>query len=97
MYKYYIDKFIVPEKHYEIWDMQHSVLEPVLGVKEFYKQIRKIYLKTIFNPFRTASLKLNTAPPVFSSKYIRLISGCIKIYFDLKKAYKHSNILSKIY
>ena len=89
------DNFIIPRKYYPLWDMQHSVLKPLLGEKRFYKEIRKIYIKTLFNPFRTASLKLNTAPPMFSLKYLRLISGILRIYFDLRKASKHKNLIDK--
>ena len=91
------DDYIIPRKYYDLWDMQHSVLKPLLGEKRFYKEIRKIYIKTIFNPFRTASLRLNTAPPVFSLKYLRLISGVMKIYFDLRNAARHKNIIDKAY
>jgi hopanoid C-3 methylase len=89
------DDYIIPRKYYELWDMQHSVLNPLLGEKRFYKEIRKIYIKTIFNPFRTTSLKLNTAPTVFSLKYFRLIKGALGIYFDLRKASKHKNFIDK--
>jgi radical SAM superfamily enzyme YgiQ (UPF0313 family) len=89
------DDYIISRKYCELWDMQHSVLKPQLGEKRFYKEIRKIYVRTIFNPFRTASLKLNTAPSVFSYKYLRLIAGVIRIYFDLRKASKHSILIDK--
>lgn len=89
------DDFIIPPRYYELWDMQHTVLKPLLGEIRFYKEIRKIYIKTLFNPFQTASLKLNTAPPIFSLKYLRLIAGVLRIYFDLRKASKHKNLIDK--
>ncbi len=91
------DSFIIPREYPELWDMQHSVLKPALGEKRFYKEIRKVYIKTIFNPFRTASLKLNTAPPIFSMKYLRLILGALKIHVDLRKASKHKSLMYKDY
>jgi radical SAM superfamily enzyme YgiQ (UPF0313 family) len=90
----YVD-FNIPREDYELWDMQHAVIKPALPEKIFYSEIRKIYIKTFFNPFRTAALKMNTAPPVFSLKYLRLISGVLKIYIDLWKAHKHHDLLKK--
>jgi len=87
--------YLIPRKYYELWDMQHAVLKPQLGEKRFYKEIRMIYLKTLFNPFRVASLKLHTAPPVFSLKYLRLIAGSMKIYVDLRRASRHMNLIDK--
>jgi hopanoid C-3 methylase len=87
--------FNIPREDYELYDMQHAVIKPALPEISFYREIRKIYIKTFFNPFRTAALALNTAPPVFSLKYLRLISGVLKIYFDLRKAHKHHDLLKK--
>jgi radical SAM superfamily enzyme YgiQ (UPF0313 family) len=85
----YENQLIIPEKYKELWDMQHTVLKTRLEERDFYRQIRRIYVRTIFNPFRTLTLHLTTAPPVFSRKYIRLLLGCYRIYKDLKLAHTH--------
>jgi hypothetical protein len=95
MFKDYEDSFICNKNMYELWDMQHTVLRTNIDEKEFYRQIRKIYVKTIFNPFRTAKLKLNTTPPIFSRKYLRLLTGCYHIYNDLRSAHTHRAELAK--
>ena len=85
------DDYIVKRAQYELWDMQHAVLRTAMDEKEFYREIRNLYIKTIFNPIRIMRLKLRTAPPLFSKKYIRLLTGCFQIYKDLKKAHKHKD------
>jgi len=87
--------FIVPRHYYELWDMQHTVVKPLLGEKKFYREIRKLYVQTVFNPFRFPKLKLHTAPPVFSLKYLRLMKGALRIYADLRNAHKHRRLIDK--
>ena len=95
MFMDYEDSLIIGRKYYELWDMQHAVLRTRLDEKDFYRQIRNIYLRTIFNPFKTAKLHLNTTPPLFSYKYIRLLLGCFYIYKDLRSAHTHLATLGK--
>jgi radical SAM superfamily enzyme YgiQ (UPF0313 family) len=86
------NNYIVRRNQFELWDMQHAVLRTAMDEKEFYKEIRKIYISTVFNPIRIMRLKLRTAPPLFSRKYLRMLSGCFQIYKDLKRAHRHKNL-----
>jgi radical SAM superfamily enzyme YgiQ (UPF0313 family) len=89
----YEAKITIERKKYELWDMQHSVLPTKLPPKEFYKKIRQIYVKNCLNPWRAHTLQLRTTPPILSKKYLRLLSGAIRIFLAMKKAHKHPGLL----
>lgn len=47
----YKDKFIIPYKEHEKWDMAHIVMRPdKLTVRQYYFQIIKLYYKLTMNP-----------------------------------------------
>lgn len=51
IYDEYKEKFIIPYKEHEKWDMAHLVLQPEkLTVREFYFQILKLYYLLSLNP-----------------------------------------------
>jgi radical SAM superfamily enzyme YgiQ (UPF0313 family) len=90
----YEDRFSADRRDYEIWDMQHAVLPTRLPLKEFYKQIRKIYTGKILDIKRARRLQLRTAPPIWSKKYLRLLFGGIRVMLSLRRAHRHPELLS---
>ncbi|MEN8201966.1 MAG: radical SAM protein [Bacteroidota bacterium] len=95
LFETYRDKLVIPREMHELWDMQHVLMEPDLPLKNYYSEIRKIYLSTFFNIGRTRNLQLRTVPSVWSPDYWRLLSGCLKIYMDLRNAHTHPAKLAK--
>jgi radical SAM superfamily enzyme YgiQ (UPF0313 family) len=90
----YENRFSADRRDYEIWDMQHAVLPTRLPLKEFYRQIRKIYISKILDIRRARQLQLRTAPPVWSKKYLRLLSGGIRVMLSLRGAHRHPQLLA---
>jgi len=95
MYAEYDGSFSIERDQYELWDMQHCVLPTRLPVKQFYRQIRRIYLHKVARPWRARSLQLRTAPPIWSRSFLRLLSGAIRVLFALRKAHRHPRQLAR--
>jgi radical SAM superfamily enzyme YgiQ (UPF0313 family) len=89
IFSQYESTITVDRRDYEIWDMQHALLPTRLPLKEFYRQVRKIYIHTILNIGRARRLQLRTAPPVWSKKYLRLLWGGIRVMLSLRNAHLH--------
>jgi radical SAM superfamily enzyme YgiQ (UPF0313 family) len=79
----------------EIWDLQHVLLPSRLSPKAFYREIRRIYTRTIVNPGRARRLDLRTAPPVWSLRYMRLLAGGVRVMLALRTAHRHAERLER--
>ncbi|MBN2440455.1 MAG: cobalamin-dependent protein [Spirochaetales bacterium] len=95
IYESYEKNLIIRRSDFELWDMQHTLLPTKLPLKEFYRQIRRIYIAILLNPFRTSKLHLRTVPSIFTKQYIRLLFGGIRVLFALRNAHKHSRLLNR--
>ena len=91
----YQDTLTIERPDFELWDMQHAVIKTKLPLKEFYKQIRRIYTRMILNPFRAKKLDLRTIPSIFTKEYIRLLLGGMRVLSALRKAHRHLEMLHK--
>lgn len=85
----YKDKVIVSTKAYSLWDLSHTVLKTELSLKEFYKNLLRVYSRTILNIRRASKLSLRTRPPVLSLTYLRLILGAFRIAFQFIACHRH--------
>jgi radical SAM superfamily enzyme YgiQ (UPF0313 family) len=90
----YEDKLSVARDAFEVWDMQHAVLPTSLPQKEFYRLIRRIYIRKILNVRRARHMQLRTVPPIWSKKYLRLLLGGIRVMSSLRQAHLHPHILT---
>ncbi len=89
------DRLTVKREFYELWDMQHAVLGTRLPLPDFYREIRKIYVSMMLNPVRAASLGLNTVASVFSSDFLRMLFGGLRVLMQLRQAASHPRMIER--
>ena len=85
----YEDKVTIPREAHGLWDLSHVVLPTKLPLKTFYRQLLKLYAKTILNISRASKNAQRTMPSVWSRKYFRLLYGALKIGKQFMVAHRH--------
>ena len=85
----YKDRITVPRDAHGLWDLSHVVLPTRMPLKDFYRSLLRLYMRTCLDLRRAARLPLGTRPPVWSWKYLRLWSGALKIFFQFLRAHRH--------
>ena len=80
------NRIIVDRKEFEKWDLAHVVIQPEkLSVKQYYKNIRRIYFRTYFRPkFLFSHMKYS-----LKSRY-RMSIGAFKIFQQYKRSVKNA-------
>lgn len=71
----------------DIYDMEHMLLKTELPIKDFYKEIAKIYLRT-YNPIRLLTLHRNLPFPL--NPFHKSAYTMFKFISSLYNAHKHS-------
>jgi hypothetical protein len=60
-----------------------------MDLRDFYKNLLRVYSKTILDVKRAGKLTLRTRPPILSITYIRLLSGAFRIALQFLTCYRH--------
>lgn len=89
IWEVYKDQIIISTKAHSLWDLSHTVLPTKMDLKDFYKNLLRVYSKTILDVNRASKLTLRTRPPIFSITYIRLLSGAFRIAFQFLTCHRH--------
>ena len=89
MFSEYEDRITVPRRAHPLWDLTHVVLPTQDTLKDYYRQLLRLYARTVLSVRRAARLTLRTRPPVWSPKYLRLWMGAVRIFFQFINAHKH--------
>jgi radical SAM superfamily enzyme YgiQ (UPF0313 family) len=85
----YKDQITVPEDAHSLFDLSHMILPTKMKLKDFYRQLLRLYSRTILNPIRAQRNTYRTLPKVWTWKYFRLINGALKIGWQFWNAHKH--------
>ena len=85
----YKDQITIPEDAHGLFDLSHMVLPTKMNLKDYYRELLKLYSKTILNPRRAKQNTQRTLPSIWSMKYVRLIIGTLKIGKQFFRAHKH--------
>jgi radical SAM superfamily enzyme YgiQ (UPF0313 family) len=83
------DRVVVSRKAHGLWDLSHAVLPTRMPLRDFYRALVGIYVKTCLSIPRANRLTLRTRPPVFSRAYLRLWGGAVRIYLQFMRAHRH--------
>lgn len=73
----------------DIYDMEHMLLKTEIPIKEFYREIAKIYIKT-YNPIRLIKLRRNLPFP--TNPFHKSTYTMFKFIYSILQAHNHSNI-----
>ncbi len=85
----YKDKVTVPREAHGLWDLSHVLLPTRMPLKKYYRELLKLYGKTILNISRANKHTQRTLPSVWSWKYFRMLYGALKIGRQFLQAHQH--------
>lgn len=85
----YKKQITVPEDAHGLFDLSHMLLPTAMSIKAYYRELLRLYSKTILNLRRAHSNTQRTLPSIWSLKYIRVIIGTLKIGKQFYSAHKH--------
>lgn len=79
----------VPEDAHGLFDLSHMVKETKMPIKAYYRELLKLYGKTLLNVIRAKNETQRTLPSIWSWKYVRLMWGSFKIGKQFWEAHTH--------
>ena len=82
-------ELIIPRRAHPLWDLTHCVLPTKSPLKDYYRQLLRLYARSVLSIRRAARLTLRTRPPVWSYRYLRLWLGAVRIFFQFINAHRH--------
>ncbi len=85
----YEKNLTVPREAHGLWDLSHVVLPTKMPLKEFYRSLLGLYVKTALNFKRAKKLTQRTLPSVWTLSYMRMMLGALKIGRQMRNAHKH--------
>jgi hopanoid C-3 methylase len=88
-YKLQKDLLTVPEDAHGLFDLSHMLLPTKMPLKKYYRQLLKLYGRTILNIRRAQNVTHRTLPSVWSWQYVNVIWGTLKIGWQFWNAHKH--------
>jgi radical SAM superfamily enzyme YgiQ (UPF0313 family) len=89
MWESYRDKITVPEDAHSLFDLSHMILPTKMDLKDYYRQLLRLYSRTILSLSRAKNNTYRTLPSVWSLKYFRILQGSLKIGRQFMNAHKH--------
>lgn len=88
-YKSLAGQLTVPEDAHGLFDLSHQLLPTKMPLKSYYRELMKLYAKTILNAKRAKNNTFRTLPSIYSLKYWKIIWGSLKIGRQFYGAHKH--------
>ena len=85
----YKDQITVPEDAHGLFDLSHMVLPTKMPLKAYYRQLLKLYTRTILNLNRAKQHTQRTLPSLWSRKYLKILWGSLKIGQQFRNAHNH--------
>lgn len=85
----YKDQITIPVDAHGLFDLSHIILPTKMPLKAYYRQLLKLYGRTILNLNRAKTKTHRTLPSLLSWKYVRILIGSLKIGWQLYFAHKH--------
>lgn len=89
IYPFYKDQLTVPENAHGLFDLSHMLLPTKMSLKAYYRELLRLYSRTILNLSRAQSVTQRTLPSIWTWKYVRLIIGTLKIGRQFWTAHRH--------
>ena len=82
-------RLTVSRHAHSLFDLSHILLPTRVPLRQYYRSLLWLYMRTCLNPLRARRLSLRTLPPVFSLAYLRLWRGAFQIYLQMRHAHHH--------
>lgn len=78
-YKALKPNLTVPEDAHDLFDLSHQLSPTKMPTKKYYRELLKLYAKTILNTKRASENTFRTLPSVWNLDYWKIILGALKI------------------
>jgi radical SAM superfamily enzyme YgiQ (UPF0313 family) len=85
----YADRLTVSRRAHGLFDLSHVLLPTRVPLKEYYRSLLWLYMRTCLDPRRANRLALRTRPPIWSPTYLRLWVGALRILLQMLRAHRH--------
>lgn len=85
----YKSQITIPEDAHGLFDLSHMILPTKMPLKDYYRQLLKLYGRSILNMNRAKNNTQRTLPSLWSWKYLRILIGSLKIGWQLYFAHTH--------
>lgn len=85
----YKDRLTVRRRAHGLFDLSHVLLPTRMPLRNYYRSLLWLYVRTCLDIGRAKRLTLRTRPPVWSPRYLRLWGGAIKIWLQMRNAHLH--------
>jgi radical SAM superfamily enzyme YgiQ (UPF0313 family) len=82
-------KLTVPEDAHGLFDLSHQLMKTKIPLKEYYRELLKLYARTILNTSRAERNTFRTLPSLWSINYGKVIWGTLKIGAQFYRAHTH--------
>jgi radical SAM superfamily enzyme YgiQ (UPF0313 family) len=80
------DRVILDRDHHELWDISHLCLPSRLPMARYYREMTKLYLRTVADPRRIRDLRPRTIEGASLSKVARTLWGSLRLLWGLGRA-----------
>jgi glycine C-acetyltransferase len=89
IWKRYEPQITVDRAAHGLWDLTHCVLPTRLPLKQYYRQLLRLYAHTVLNMRRAGRITLRTRPPIRSLRYLRLWMGAARVFLQFVLVHRH--------
>jgi radical SAM superfamily enzyme YgiQ (UPF0313 family) len=79
----------VPEDAHDLFDLSHQLTPTKMPLKNYYRELLKLYAKTILNTKGAKENTFRTLPSVWDINYWKVILGALKIGIQFFNGHKH--------
>jgi len=83
------NRLTVSREAHGLFDLSHVLLPTRVSLRQYYRSLLGLYMKTCLDPRRARRLSLRTLPSIFSLAYLRLWWGAWCIYLQMRSAHRH--------
>lgn len=79
----------VSHRAHALFDLSHVLLPTRVPLKEYYRSLLRLYVRTCLDLRRTSRLAQRERPSLWSRPYLRLWWGAFRIYVQMLHAHRH--------
>ena len=83
------ERITVSRRAHGLFDLSHVLLPTRVPLREYYRSLLGLYIRTCLDIRRARRLTLRTRPPVWSRQYLRLWYGGYRIWRQMRTAHRH--------
>ena len=84
-----VSRLTVDRQAHPLFDLSHVLLPTRMALKDYYRSLLRVYVRTCLDIRRARRLSLRTMPAISSMKFWRLWWGAVQVYRQLRGAHRH--------